>query len=113
MVDFRRDAFECMLELMQQNDNIAHFRSVRASKGGRFRDGVLMASYTPEFMRRVNFTFAGGDPEHVPVSLSVFRDDKDSDAKWNNVLVDLEDLKQFVNQAQELIAETERAIGRI
>jgi hypothetical protein len=73
-----------------------------------------MIAYTPEYMRRVNFTYPGGNPEHVPVSISVFHDDKDAEAqRWNNALVDLEDLKQFVNQAQELIAETERDIGRL
>lgn len=114
MRDLRPDVFEQMRKSFLESDDVAHVVSLRASKGGRMRDGIMMSAYTPDFMRRVNFSFPGGDPDHVPISLTLFRDENKPDA--NSILyisLDIEDLKQFVNQAQALITDVERSIGRI
>ena len=122
MVDFRPDVFSMGLAQIRAEGNHSQIAAVRQTRNGLptdevqdgLRDGLIVSALTTEAFRdMVPFGF-DVDPDYVPVAVTVFSEKRNPrQSQCVAAMLDIEDLKEFVNQCTALIADKERQIGRL
>lgn len=122
MKEPRPDVFSLGLSQIRARGNYSNVAAVRQTRNGLpadevqdgLRDGLIVSSLTTEAFRDMVPPGMDVDPDYVPVAVTVFSEKRyPRQSRCVAAILDIEDLKEFVNQAMALIAAKEREIGRI